>query len=126
MADQTATVLQHCQQGFPGLPMLLGLPGYIRRTAHSTPKPRAIIEPPGIQAVQVFADDRKQPGEVSLRASRIRVELDLWHLGFHKSAATHKQKSPAFCGLPRQTWSKRPSITVQRVGLKAIIIGRLR
>ena len=32
MANQTATVLRHYQQGFPDLPRLLGLPGYIRRT----------------------------------------------------------------------------------------------
>jgi hypothetical protein len=34
MADHTATVSQHCQQGILGLPVLPGLPRYIKR-AHS-------------------------------------------------------------------------------------------
>ena len=84
------------------------------------------VELPGVQGIEILAQHGEKPPKMGFRAGRIRVELDLRRLGLHKSAATHKQKSPAFCGLPRQTWSKRPSITVQRVGLKAIIIGRLR
>ncbi len=41
MAVQTATVSRHCQQGFLGLPILLGLPRYFKR-AHSVPVGRAV------------------------------------------------------------------------------------
>ena len=34
MADHTATVSRHCQQGFLGLPLMRGLPRHVRR-AHS-------------------------------------------------------------------------------------------
>ena len=84
MADQTATVLQHCQQGFPGLPMLLGLPGYIRRTTHPAAEAGSEIEPAGIQGIEILADHREQPPKMDFRACRVGMELGATGLPHHK------------------------------------------
>ena len=49
----------------------------VPKVAHRTSEPRPEIELARIQGVEILADDGEKSCEVSLRAGRVRVELDL-------------------------------------------------
>ena len=75
-------------QSIPLVDSSLPLPASTRpvpEVAHPATETRPVVEAARVHGIEVLADDCEQPGEVNLRASRVRVELDLWRLGFHQA-----------------------------------------
>ena len=113
MADHTATVFQHCQHGFLGSPILLGLPRFIRRT-HSVPVGRAAAPWTPLRFKLRFGFRSRLPHQVKYRYVPVRPEnikmpydrkmIDRRIAFRRRSAASHVsfcELRSSVCGFPR-------------------------